>query len=192
MWLFFYGLFAKNILYLFIQDQQQKAAYTSGNLQQQSRGFFKEKSGEAFTQRVTWELQLRLFYLSLLFLLPFYTSFSPPPLYLFFLHLILSFICHPLSTDHWNWYKLDWTISQCFSYSMCWALGTTLYHKCQCFSAIVGHSHKPIKCQPHSSIATSVNCSHLEMSMSKLQYDRAVSWKSESTSQSSNSVKIWR
>lgn len=37
----------------------------------------------------------------------FYTSFSPPSR-LPFWHSFLSFICHPLSTDYWNWYNSGW------------------------------------------------------------------------------------
>lgn len=42
----------------FIQDQQQKAFYTSGSLPQQLREVHKEKTEDAFTQWATWELQL--------------------------------------------------------------------------------------------------------------------------------------
>lgn len=104
VWLFFNGLFAENILYLFIQDQQQKAVYTSGSLQQQLRRVFKEKTGEAFTQWATWELQLRLFYLSPLFSLPFYNSFSlhthTPFFILVFFFFTIVFVIYLSSTEH--------------------------------------------------------------------------------------------
>lgn len=104
---------------------------------------------------------------------------APPPASLFdtcFCHLSVILWAQITETDT----ILDGTISLSFSFSVCWAPGATLYHKCQCFSAIVKHLQKPTKCQPRSSIATSVNCSHLEMSMSKPQCDGAGSWKSES------------
>lgn len=123
-------------------------------------------------------------YLSIPHLDPTHCPFS-----FLFLQLFLSCICHPLSTDHWNWYNLDWTISLCFSCSMFQEPSATLCHKCQRFPAIVEHLQKPIKCQSRSSIATPVNCSHLEMSMSKPQCDGAGSWKSESTAPTLRSCK---
>lgn len=180
VWLFFNGLFARNILYLFIQDQQQKAVYTSGSLQQHLRRGFQRKKRRSFHTvshlRIATQAFLLISSIFVTFLYLIWPLSTLP-----FLHLFLSFICHPPSTDHWNWYDLDRTISLCFSCAVCRAPSATLCHKCQCFSAIVEHLQKPIKCQPHSSIATSVNCSHLEMSMSKPQCDGAGSWKSEST-----------
>lgn len=114
-----------------------------------------------------------LFYLRLIFPL------SLPLIFFYFIS-----IWHPMSTDYCNRYEcvmcnfpLFHIIENLRSATLCTSTNVSA-------SQPLSSSCRDTKCQPLSSVTAFVNYSHLEMSMSKPQWEGADSWKAESTAHS--------
>lgn len=152
----------------FLQDQQQKAFFTSGSSLQQLREVFKEKKMLSHSETLENCNQAVVFILS-------YVLYSPFSSY--FYYLLSIFVFHL--------FLFIFIILFYYSYSY-----LTLFF-------IIGNQHlstftnvsdsQPLsstctdtKCQPLSSVTTFVNYSLLEMSMSKPQWEGTDSWKAES------------
>lgn len=188
--LLFNGLFVQNSLYLFHTRSTAEGFLYFRELSAAVEGGLREKTEDAFTQWATWELQLGCCIYSIIFpLFTFLLFLLPSSCTLFFLFSPLVFFCfifiwHPMSTDYCNRYKrvmCNFPLFLIIENLRSAQLGTFINVSA---SQPLSSTRGDTKCQPLSSVTAFVNRSHLEMSMSKPQWEVAGSWKAESTAHS--------
>lgn len=101
------------------------------------------------------------------------------PLFLALIFFCFIFIWHPMSTDYWNRYKCvicNFPLFLIIENLRSALLGTFINVSA---SPPLSSTRRDTKCQALSSVTAFVNCSHLEMSMSKPQWEGADSWKAK-------------